>query len=458
MTDKERKINIRMACVSGGIFLSAIICTVIGYQNNYLTPFERITAPAIGVITGLLTIGYLWLPHRYNRRLSNIFITATGVFLLSGQFEAVYLAKSNFKFYLIWIPAFYLMLTFTDIKETRYRRTLVYFGLSLLTVTLGALASNSSIKDMDVLLLINTLAGQFVIVAIFDLLGRKIRKAAAHEAVTKTLADSAKRLKIAAETSNAAREEAERANSAKSTFIANMSHELRTPLNAIIGFSDILSDPAMQRHTKGRINEYANDINISGRHLLSLVNDILDVARIEAGKIEIHEEEVYLKETVQAAINMMPPDHIKTPYRIDLSGIPDALEIIADPRLVKQIMTNLISNALKFTPDSGKIYFTCRILPDGRLEIGLTDEGIGISEETLSNIMQPFVQDESVYTRQKSGAGLGLHIVNIMMELHDGTCQIDSELDKGTTAKLIFPANRVYKLAKNVKTLASATK
>lgn len=456
MTAKNHKTNYLMACVAGGIFLATLVCTIVGFQNSYLTNMEQITAPILGVISGLLTLGYLFLPRKYNRLLGNVFVITTGAFLLTGQFESVFSAENNFQFYLIWVPAFYLMLTFADLKGTRYRWVLSYFILSLVTIVAGIIASQSSINNIHVLLLVNTLIGQLVIIAIFDFLGRSIRKAAAHEAVAKTLAVSAERLKIAADMSNAARKEAESANSAKSAFIANMSHELRTPLNAIIGFSDILIDPSMREYSKERVVEYATDINTSGRHLLSLVNDILDVAKIESGKMEIAESDFCLKSAIEAAAAMMGPRDNQASGRIETANVHEGLYILADQRMVKQMIANLLSNAIKFTPEGGRIYFSTQLCADGRLELCLTDEGVGMSREVLDHIMQPFVQGEDVYTRQRSGTGLGLHIVKIMMELHGGRCRIDSEPGLGTTAKLVFPASRVCTSNQNIETHISA--
>lgn len=436
--------NIQMACVAGGIFLSALLCSYISIPRGYMTSVEEITAPALVVFSGLFSLGYTFLPRRYDKWIGFAFIIVTGLFLLIAHIEAAFVKENNIEFYQIWIPAYYLMLTFADRRRTRFRWTFMYFGVSTMAVIGGLVFGATSVYEVDGLLLINALIGQLVVVAVFSLLGKVLRRAGAHEAQAKTLALSTERLKVAADMAHMARREAERASAAKSAFVANMSHELRTPLNAIIGFSEILADQNMQRVAGERYAEYGSIINKSGQHLLSIVNDILDVAKIEAGRMEILEDATSVIEIVDGALAMAAPDNIIGARKINKDGVDDNHVVNVDLRMMIQVVTNLLSNAIKYTDTHhGRITIASNQNNKGQLVLSIEDNGKGIEKETLETIMQPFVQGEDVYTRQGSGTGLGLHLVNMMMELHGGACRITSEVGTGTTVSLIFPVERV---------------
>lgn len=438
------KPNIQMFCVAGGIFLSAALCVYIALPRGYMTAVEEITAPALAAFAGLFCVGYLFLPRRYDKYIGFIFVIVTGLFLLIAQLEAAFVEENNIEFYQIWIPAFYLMLTFADRRRTRFRWTFVYFGISAITVSAGLIFGIATVYEVDGLLLINALIGQLVVVAVFNILGKVLRQAGAHEAQAKTLALSSERLKVAADMAHMARREAERASAAKSAFVANMSHELRTPLNAIIGFSEILADENMTTVACDRYAEYGLIINKSGKHLLSIVNDILDVAKIEAGRMEIVEEEISLQEIVDSALSISAPEEIIGKRKIITEAINQNHFVHVDPRMMVQVVTNILSNAIKFTEDgNGQIIISSAYTQKGELVLSINDNGRGIDEEKLQTITQPFVQGEDVYTRQGSGTGLGLHLVNMMMELHGGRCALSSEVGKGTTVTIIFPQERV---------------
>jgi len=239
----------------------------------------------------------------------------------------------------------------------------------------------------------------------------------------------------------AARDRAEIASRAKSEFLANMSHELRTPLNAIIGFSEILIDERLAGVRPPR--EYATDIHESGLHLLNIINDVLDMAKIEAGKIMLEEEMIDIAVEIDAALRMVAPraDDGALALATDIErGLP---LVFADRRLFKQIMLNILSNAVKFTPRGGAITVRARREAGGRLAVSVADTGIGIRQADLERVLQPFGQAESGLARRYEGTGLGLPICKALAELHGGTIEIASTPGAGTTVTVRFPADRM---------------
>lgn len=243
-----------------------------------------------------------------------------------------------------------------------------------------------------------------------------------------------------------ATEEAEKANVSKSQFLANMSHELRTPLNAIIGFSDIMESEVFGKIDNERYLGYMSDIKSSGIHLLSIINEILDLSKIEANAKELHQEEVDLNEVVDIASRLIRhhAQEKSIQLHVNLSG--DDPVLMGDERAIKQIILNLLSNAVKFTPDEGSIII--RTLQIGsRVVVEISDTGVGIPEDQLDTIAEPFVQLESTLSSTKTGTGLGLSIATRLAELHGGRIDFESIVCEGTTARLTLPHIRNDKLA-----------
>ncbi|MEW6418297.1 MAG: ATP-binding protein [Nitrospirota bacterium] len=264
------------------------------------------------------------------------------------------------------------------------------------------------------------------------------------------------------------------ASRAKSDFLANMSHELRTPLNSIIGFSEILQDELY-----GKLNEkqkeYANDIEGSGRHLLNLINDILDLSKVESGKMELELTKFPLTNVLVISLTMLKEKAMKHSIKLSLDIEQDAdIEIEADERKLKQIMFNLLSNAVKFTPDGGSVYVTARKLiqeveklgnyevkkshdaqllnfltsqPHDRnfIEISIEDTGIGIKSEDMDKLFKEFSQLESPYTKNHEGTGLGLALTKRLIELHGGKIWVESEFGKGSKFTFVIPMKQSTK-------------
>ena len=230
--------------------------------------------------------------------------------------------------------------------------------------------------------------------------------------------------KRAEETLRKAAEEAEAANQAKSEFLANMSHELRTPLNAIIGFAEIISNQILGPIGNARYCGYAKDIHSSGTHLLEVINQVLDMSKIEAGRFDLHEEEVDVAEVLGGVARLMETMAADGGLTLTTRLPEPPPVLLADRRVLRQIALNLLSNAIKFTPKGSKVELCARVEEDGDLSVVVTDTGIGIAEHDIPLALAPFGQIDNAITRERPGTGLGLPIVKALVELHGGALKI----------------------------------
>jgi len=235
----------------------------------------------------------------------------------------------------------------------------------------------------------------------------------------------------------------------KDQFLTNMSHELRTPLNSIIGFSEVMQDQLF-----GPLNEkqqkYMDNILTSARHLLNLINDILDLAKVEAGKEELELFKVVLREVLEGSMTLLKEKAMKHNLNLDLEIMPEAdIEIEADERKLKQVMLNLLSNAVKFTPEGGSIWVKARKVNSKNIEISVRDTGIGIRPEDIQKLFKEFTQLESVYTKQYEGTGLGLTLSKRLVELHGGQIWVESEYGKGSMFIFTIPVSTIKKHSKD---------
>jgi signal transduction histidine kinase len=240
---------------------------------------------------------------------------------------------------------------------------------------------------------------------------------------------------------------AEAANRAKTEFLANMSHELRTPLNAIIGFSDVIQNEIM-----GRIGEtpkyidYARDIREAGGHLLGVINDILDIAKIEAGQLDLREDAFNAGHAIEACISMLSNRAQDAGVDLIRKGDEVQTSIWADEKKFKQIVINLLSNAIKFTPEGGNVTLSTGTDNEGGFELTVSDTGIGIAEGDLEMALapfSPFSQVDNAQQRNHEGTGLGLPISRALAELHGGTLEIESDLGLGTAVTVRLPSERL---------------
>lgn len=245
----------------------------------------------------------------------------------------------------------------------------------------------------------------------------------------------------------AAKERAELANKAKSEFLANMSHELRTPLNAIIGFSDLIRSEMFGPVGSARYHEYVKDIQVSGTHLLELINDILDLAKIDACKVDLHEEVFDVQEALRSCFTLVRERAQSDNVKLECSTAPVLPALSADKRKLKQILLNLISNGIKFTPAGGTVAVKAWFDADDGYVFQVTDTGIGIAREDISKALAPFSQIDSALNRKYEGTGLGLPLTKALAELHGGSLDLRSEVGVGTVATVRFPAERAALVA-----------
>jgi two-component system, cell cycle sensor histidine kinase PleC len=243
--------------------------------------------------------------------------------------------------------------------------------------------------------------------------------------------------------SDEARHRAEAANVAKSRFLATMSHELRTPLNAILGFSEVMKAQLLGPIDNPSYRDYATNIHDSGRHLLHVINEILDLSRIEAGRYELNEQPILLADVAEDCQRLLKLRAESKGLSLELAFAPNLAFVVADERATRQICLNLISNALKFTPRGGRIILSVSPAPNGGQILMVKDNGPGIPEDEIPKVLQAFGQGSLAHKTAEGGTGLGLPIVQNLIALHGGTFELQSELRKGTSAIVIFPAERV---------------
>ncbi|ABS64856.1 integral membrane sensor signal transduction histidine kinase [Parvibaculum lavamentivorans DS-1] len=250
---------------------------------------------------------------------------------------------------------------------------------------------------------------------------------------------------------------AERANEAKSNFLANMSHELRTPLNAIIGFSDIIRFQRFGSVGNSRYQDYAKDINESGIHLLSIINDILDLAKIDAGHGTMEQEaEFSVRSAIDCAERMVRSLAERQEISLSTAAAETSAYLVGVERMVRQVLINVLSNAIKFTERGGSVTVAAEHRPNGNLVVSISDTGIGMSPDEVKVALTPFGQSGSALSRKHPGTGLGLPLAKAMMDMHGGRLMVRSMVGKGTTVTLVFPSGRVLRTSEKAVPLAGA--
>jgi signal transduction histidine kinase len=236
---------------------------------------------------------------------------------------------------------------------------------------------------------------------------------------------------------------AQKASRSKSEFLATMSHELRTPLNAILGFSEIIRDQILGP-LPDRYADYARDIHVSGQHLLDLINDVLDISKLEAGKVELHESDMHVSGLIADAVMLVRSQAAESGVTIHMNHVLSLPMVRGDERLLKQVLLNLLSNAVKFTPRNGSVTARAEAVEGRGLLISISDTGIGMSEPEIEIALTPFGQVDSRIARGLKGTGLGLPISRSLVQLHGGDLNVTSAPGKGTTITVLLPEKRVH--------------
>lgn len=254
----------------------------------------------------------------------------------------------------------------------------------------------------------------------------------------------------------AAKNRAEAANRSKSEFLANMSHELRTPLNSVIGFSEVMTNQSFGPIGNEKYLEYSEYIRSSGQHLLGLINDILDLSKIEIGNIQLNEEVFDPNKVIQSTLAMVKGQAKSEHIDLVMEFSEQLAPLYADQRSFKQIMINLLSNAVKFTPDGGKVTLRAWSQSESGHVFQVIDTGIGVALHDIPKILKPFTQIESSLGRKYQGTGLGLPLVKEIVELHGGVLDFQSELGVGSTVTVRFPKERIVAPQVNAKTASAA--
>ncbi|MEM0900776.1 MAG: HAMP domain-containing sensor histidine kinase [Pseudomonadota bacterium] len=320
---------------------------------------------------------------------------------------------------------------------------------ALLVLLYGPNASNSEQLLLAVLV---------IALVFFTLVSSRLRSASKEQASIR-YRNSALIAELEVEKTNSegARQRAEEANLAKSRFLASMSHELRTPLNAILGFSEIMKDEMMGPLGSPQYTEYAGNIHQSGDHLLKIINEILDLSRIEAGKYEMHPEPLSLSQIAEECASLVRLRAQKKSISLRVDAEPNLPLVEADAKAMRQLVLNLLSNAIKSTPQKGEVTVAIGWTSSGGQYVQVRDTGPGIPEDEISVVLSAFGQGSIAIKSAEQGTGLGLPIVQALVELHGGKFRLESELRKGTTAIALLPPHRTLQSTVVHKPVSAAT-
>jgi two-component system, cell cycle sensor histidine kinase PleC len=409
-------------------------------------PFSHVMCWLVGVL-GCHSV-QLFLCNRYflQRRESEEQSDWIGMISASELFQGVFWVAPVFFF---WDDADALQRTFlfaTIMSVCVVRLLVVANFMPVLIAGTGIISLGIAARCVTEGGMINyALASLIIVLEVFFLfVSRQLQDIARDRVTFRAQKDALiEELRLEKERAEAERRKAEEANRAKSAFLANMSHELRTPLNAILGFSEVLENEMFGPMQNNAYRDYAGDIHDSGRYLLTLINDILDLSRIEAGRRDVSDEPTHVRDCLDHAKHLMASRATEKTITVSIDTPANLPKLFCDYRALSQIAINLLTNAVKFTPDYGRVAMTARVMPDGRMAITVSDNGPGIPSPEQQNLLMAFARGAHATKHAIEGAGLGLPIVKGLIDVHGGQLEIVSETGKGTDIICYFPAARV---------------
>jgi len=415
--------------------------------------------PALHVLAWLsLVIGSLYLMQRNARRMLALAACDLDAPLWSLRLATIAAAQSVAISLLILLPAdisrsaqTFLIGTLMMLSCLMSLRALTLplaFHATLAPTSVTVAAFLLSTQGMEGLPSILMLVAAYVCLTLFTTQQREVMEETfAVQADQQALYAQ---LQSAFERADDARRRAEEASLAKSKFLATMSHELRTPLNAILGFSEVMKNELFGAHVVKTYKDYASDIHASGEHLLNLINEVLDLSRVEAGRYELHEEAISLAQVVQECHHLMEMRAKERDLALELAIEPTLPELWADARALRQVTLNLISNAIKFTPPGGRVDVAVGWTAKGGAYLAVRDTGPGIPQNEIPLVLSSFGRGSNAQKSEEAGSGLGLPIAKSLIELHGGRFAIHSQEGHGTQVVAAFPPDRLLQQNKSL--------
>lgn len=405
------------------------------------TSFDMVTLPTAAVLFSSIFLSILVTGSRYFRQIAYLWVGFSGLFNLAAVANALFISFSpNLIFYLLWLPLYYIFLSFALNGRVAFivgwgcfsAVTLMFLVHSLMgpDADLDWLQSNLLVQS------IATQAGTLGLMYFFRVYRERFRHESERSSEYRKIAAE---LEATVQREQAAHQQAEISNQAKIQFLASMSHELRTPLNTINGFSEMMSKEMFGPLENEKYREYIEDIHRAGVHLLAMVEDTFDIAKVEAGRMELQLEPVCLSRVAEDAINMTGGGKHGKHLDMRLEISPDLPRLMGDLRALRQIAVNLVSNARKFTASGGHVTLRAKLAPDGGILFEVSDTGIGIPQEEIAKVVEPFYHLNTALDPDQDSSGLGLSLVKRLVELHGGDLTIVSAVGKGTVVSCNFP-------------------
>lgn len=437
-----------LVAVSALLFTCIAFTVATGTIWDRHTDMERITTPVFCVIFLIILLASIRLPDQHLHLVTTALKVAGGAILLAGIVDGLALfdptaeeAENHLIFYVCWLPVYHAAIFYVSTRERALRWSLRFLAIFTLTVLVLSYVGPLPLHHDNVVILYFALFPQLAGILIVHFISVFREDLATERTRIRVLQDTASALQQESENAERARQQAEASDRAKSIFLANMGHELRTPLNAILGFSQM-----MESGVRGPLNEtyqaYSGDIRTSAEHLLSQINSILEVSRIDLGADTMREEAVDVNQLIVSCIRLVQQRAVENEVSIEWDAGSAPLAVRADADKLKQVITNILTNAVKFNHPGGTVSIAAEVEAEGGIIIQVRDTGIGMTEAETVEALELFHQSDNGFIRRYEGVGLGLSIARSLVELHDGSIAIESTPGDGTTVKITLPSSR----------------